>query len=1179
MRITVWAALALALPAPIFAQEFRGTISGTVSDATGGYVAGAKVTVSETATGTKAEVTSDSDGHYSVALLLAGEYNIDVKMAGFKEFIRKGVHLSAGEHPILDIRLEIGETTTTMEVVADAPLVNSENASVGNVITTKEVEDLPSNGGTPLALLSLAPGVLAMSQPTQVLPFASGGAASFSMGGIPNQQNELLTDGVPNTTWDGRLAYSPPKDAVSEVRAKVFDTDTTFGRTAGGTANTILKSGTNALHGTVSWLNQPNNLVANNFFNNKAGLSTPVTHYNQAGLTVSGPVWVPKVVDGRNKIFWLFAFEDIQSRSPNTTIFSVPTAAMKAGDFSKLLAVNGTVIYDPYTAVKSATSTTITRAAYPGNKIPANQLNPIAIKYAQFIPAANITDPSVVRKDDFNNFGNNATTSDGFTNEFGRLDFNIGNRSRTYFNVRHTDYYQNKNDYFNNISTGSNLSRSNWGGSFDQVYMLNGSNILNLRLNFTRMFEDHSAPSAGVDPAEYGFPSYLAANSQYLQLPVMSFSGNSGYTNLGLNGANTLPSQSMQGFVSWATTKGNHSIKVGGELHLYRLNYKSYGYATGGFSFSANTWVRSASSASSTTVIGQDWASFLVGLPTNSSGSTYDVNTSAMFYAYYGGAFVQDDWRVRRNLTVNIGVRFDHDFPYHETWGRTVNGFAFDATSPLSAQATANFAASSSTTPVPQLPVNQFKVQGGLTFASPDSTAIYNNTSHLVSPRIGLAWTPDRMHGKTVIRAGGGMFVAPVTIAQLGASGTYSTNPLLAQEGFSQSTAYKDSNDSYLTPAATLSNPFPAGIQAPAGSKNGLVTFANQSVFFLNPEVKSPYALRWNFSVQHSFTPNLMVELTYLGTHSVHLPVTFTQLNGIPRQFLSTLPVRDQAVINSLTATYANPFSGLVSGASATSSAAQLLARYPQFPVFSGGFVTGASGVTEENLNVGSSHYNAFNARLVKRFSKGLQLTLGYMKSNNVEQMTWLNDSDPVPERRLSPFDRPTRITATMTYDLPIGKSRLIDIQSRWLNAVADGWKLAATYQYQAGGPIIWNNTDYVYFGGNLKLDPRAVDTPSFDKSVFDTNSANQFQYHIRTFSTAFSSLRSDGINDLATSLMKNFRFAEKAGLQLKVDAFNAANHAVFAAPNVTPTNSLFGTITAQANRPRLLQVSARVTF
>jgi hypothetical protein len=138
---------------------------------------------------------------------------------------------------------------------------------------------------------------------------------------------------------------------------------------------------------------------------------------------------------------------------------------------------------------------------------------------------------------------------------------------------------------------------------------------------------------------------------------------------------------------------------------------------------------------------------------------------------------------------------------------------------------------------------------------------------------------------------------------------------------------------------------------------------------------------------------------------------------------------------------------------------------------------------------------------------------------------------------------------------------------------------VAATYQYQAGGPILWNNNDYVYFGGNMKLDPRSVDTPSFDKSVFDTGTATQFQYHIRTFSTAFSSLRSDGINDLATSLMKNFQLAERVALQFKADAFNAVNHAVFSAPNVTPTNSLFGTITSQANRPRLMQLSAKINF
>ncbi len=318
---------------------------------------------------------------------------------------------------------------------------------------------------------------------------------------MPNQQNELLTDGVPNTTWDGRLAYSPPKDAVQEVRVKVFDTDAAYGRTAGGTANTILRSGTNSVRGSLAWLNQPNNLVANNFFNNKSGLPAQVTHFNQGGLAAGGPVFLPKVFDGRNKVFWFFAFEDIQASVPNTVFLTVPTDVMRQGDFSKLLAVNGAVIYDPYTAVRPAS--TITRTAYPGNRIPASQVNPIALKYLNFFPKPNVTDPGVVRTDDYQNFGNSNTTRDGFTNELGRLDFNTGARSRTYFNVRHTDYFQTKNNYFSNVSTGSNLSRSNWGGSLDQIFTVNASNIVNLRLNYTACSRTTPPPAPDLTPLNW----------------------------------------------------------------------------------------------------------------------------------------------------------------------------------------------------------------------------------------------------------------------------------------------------------------------------------------------------------------------------------------------------------------------------------------------------------------------------------------------------------------------------------------------------------------------------------------------------------------------------------------------------------------------------------------------------
>jgi len=265
------AILALCLPLALLSQEFRGAIGGLVTDPTGAAVAGAKILVTEINTQVRGEAVSDASGNFTIPLLLAGDYNVVVRVSRFKEALRKGVHLGAGEHPNLDIHLEAGDMTQTVEVTAEVPLINSQDASVGEAITTKEIEDLPSNGGAPTAMVFLAPGVILTSQPSQILPFASGGAASFSMGGMPQQQNELLVDGVPNTTWDGRLAYSPPREAVQQVRTKVFDTDSTYGRTAGGTANTILKSGTNALHGSVAYYNQPNNLVANDFFRNKAG--------------------------------------------------------------------------------------------------------------------------------------------------------------------------------------------------------------------------------------------------------------------------------------------------------------------------------------------------------------------------------------------------------------------------------------------------------------------------------------------------------------------------------------------------------------------------------------------------------------------------------------------------------------------------------------------------------------------------------------------------------------------------------------------------------------------------------------------------------------------------------------------------------------------------------------------
>ncbi len=1165
MKLRHVALVGLLIPAVLFCQEFRGTITGVVSDPSGAAMPGAKVTVTEIHTGTKINSVADAAGQYSAPFLLPGDYEVAVQAQGFKSFLQKGIHVGAGDRPVIDVRLEVGDIATSVQVTADASQLNTENASVGQAITSKEVEELPINGRTPMMAASFAIGVIGYAQPTLVHPFDSGGAAGWVVGGAYQQTSELLINGSPDATWDGRLAFSPPQDAVQEVRIKVSDVDAAFGHTAGGTLNQITKSGTNALHGSGWEFNQPNTLTANDFFLNKAGSPRPVTHFNQYGVTAGGPIYIPHVLDTRNKLFWFFAWEGIKDAQPNPATLTVPTAAMRKGNFSGLA-----TIYDPFSATLSGS--TVNRTPLPNNTIPGTELNAIAHAYLTYYPLP--TNSATI-----NNYVTAPNTPDDYSNQMGRIDYNISDRNRLFADVRHSDYTQFKNDYFNNVAEGSLLFRNNLGIAIDDIHTLSATNVIDLRVNFTRMNEVHGSPSEGFNPTTLGFPSYLGGDSNYPQLPIVSFSSSTGLQALGATGASKLPSQSYQIFPTWQKTVGTHTLKAGGDIRQYRLNTFTAGNSTGSFSFS-NNWVRSSSSASSTVAAGQDFASFLFGLPTSGQ---YDLNTYASWSSYYGAVFFQDDWRVRHNLTLNLGVRFDHDGPYNEKYGRTVTGFDTTDSNPLAGPAQIAYAKS----PVAQLPATSFDVLGGLTFPGPNSSAVYRNHSHLVSPRVGVAYTPDALHGKTVIRASFGMFVAPVTLLAAGVDGKDSTSPDINQEGFSQTTSFVPTSNNYLSPLATLSNPYPNGFLQPTGNTLNLLTYAGQNITFLNPVAKSPYSLRWDLDVEHSITKDLMLEVAYIGNHSVHLPIDYTQLNGIPRQFLSTLPTQDPNE-KFLTNSVANPFSGLnTTQNTATTSVAQLLAHYPEFPVgdSSSGW-NGGSGIIEENLNDGRSYFDSLNVRLEKRTSHGLTFVFNYIYSRLMEQVMWLNDSDPVPEKRVSPDDHPQRYVFAMTYELPIGRGKALNVNSGWANAIVGGWIVNNVYTYQVGAPIIWNNGsssspgDYVYFGtAPLALNNRQVNGPAFDTNNFVTASANTFQYHIRTFPTTFSNLRADGINQYDPSISKRFMMSEKASLQIRVEAFNVLNHPVFAAPSTTATNSAFGDITASANRFRTIQLGARIVF
>jgi hypothetical protein len=1196
MKLTKALALVGLAFGALFGQEYRGTFSGSVTDPQGSAVPRATITAVETRTGTKTVATSESTGEYTLPFLMPGEYQITAEAAGFKRAVRKGLKLSAGEHPVIDLRLEVGAVNEAVTVTEEAPLVTAASASVGQVVTTREVEDLPVNGRAPIMLMTLSMGVLG-GAPGPVRPFDLPGGG-FIIGGISGS-NEFLLNGAPNassvtsasiaanTTSGGASAYSPPEDAVQEVRVNAFDSDAAYGHAGGGSANLITRSGTNSIHGTAYEFNQSSVMDANSFFANKAGSPRPAYHYNQYGMTAGGPVWIPKLFNGKNRVFWFFGYEGLRDSDPATSpletgspeyFTTVPTAAERGGDFSALLALNNAntnyTIYDPATGVASGSQ--VARTPFPNNVIPGNRLNPVAQKYLQYFPQPN----AAGQPNGFNNWVTNAVDSDGYDNEMGRLDLNLSDKNKLAVDARHSNRTQVKNNYFGdaNPATGLLFWRINQGASVDDVYTISPTLLMDVRLNWTRFSSIIGSPTDGLDPTTLGFPSYITASSQFPLLPFITFSscsvtagGTASYSCLGYNGDSRSANDIYQLFGDVIKIWGNHTTKIGGDARSARLNYFINGNSAGTYTFNsssvnsvpsttqiAQTWTNGPLNNAVPAPIGQDFAAFLLGLP--SSGS-FDLNTHSSARSNYYAAFVQDDWRARNDLTINLGLRWEHETSTYETHNRAANGFDPNASNPVAAAAAAAYA----TNPISQIPFSQFKALGGLTYLGPGQQNLFNSNSSIFSPRLGVAWTPRALGGKTVIRAGFGVFVVPNGIAPLN------------QEGFSQTTQLVATNDNYLTPASSLSNPFPGGILQPSGSAKGAGTFLGQAITFFNPNLSNPYSLRWNFGVQRQLPGQFVLEVAYIGNHAVHLLTSNIQLDTIPRQYLSTSPVRDNATINLLSGSVPNPFKGLLPNSTSLNSStvplSQLLIPFPQYPAGSGT----SNGIVMQGNYGGESYFDSLNVRLQKRFTNGLTLINNFVWSQTIERVAYLNDTDTAPEKRVSSISRPFREILAASYTLPVGRGKALNIHSRIGNAVLGGWALNGVMTLQTGSPLSWGNL--IYYGGPLNLQTHQPNGPAFDITRFNTVSSQQLANNIRTLNTLFNNLRADPVKNLDMSVLKNFPIMEQKYLQIRFETFNTTNRVTFGAPGLTPTASTFGVITTQANTPRRLQVGARLVW
>ncbi len=1147
MRFRSFGWILALLGSVLFAQEFRGTITGRVTDAQDAAVPNARVAAILVATGARSATISGSDGLYTLPFLAPGIYRVECEAPGFKQYVQTGFEVKAGARAGLDIRIEVGQMTEAVTVTADAALVETATATAGQVISSSEVENMPLNGRTTLVLAQLAFGVVPNSDPKFNRPFDNAGPSGFSMGGAPAQTNELLIDGAPDTTRDQRVAYNPPVDAVQEVRVHAFEADAAYGHTGGGTANVVMKSGTNDFHGSLYEFNQVSALAATPFFTNKSGQRKPVTRYNQWGETFGGPLWVPKILNGKNRVFWYFANEDINDSFPEPQTLTLPTAAERTGDLSALLAAGSNYqIYDPLTGVKQGSR--IARQPFAGNLIPAARINSIAKNYFQFYPQPN--QPG--RMDASQNYLANTVRSDTFNSQIGRLDFNIGSRNKMFWNFRHNDRIENRNNYFNNIADGRNLGRINWGTTLDDVETFNATTVANVRLNWTRFRESTVPFGDGFDGTKLGFPSYIAAAAPRLLLPGIQFNStsNTDYTRITSDTYGTTPFDIFQVFADVVKIQGNHSIKAGVDARELRESSAGYGNSEGSYNFGTN-WTRGPLDNSTSAPLGQDLASFLLGLPT---GGSFDINSFRTNQSKYLALFVQDDWRVRPNLTLNIGLRFEHDFPGTERFDRSLNGFDLTKPNPIAAQARAAYALH----PDPALPVSQFQVLGGPLFASPSNPDIYSPQSEMFSPRFGFAWTPRG--NKTVIRGGTGVFMFPL-----------GRDSYVQQPGFSQSTSVVPTLNSYLTPYATLSNPFPDGFQRPTGSSLGLATYLGKGISYFNPTIRNAYSYRWELDVQRELPGDAVFEAAYVGNHAVHLQFN-RSMAYLPAQYLSTLPYRDQPTIDYLSALVANPFAGLIPGTSldgSTISRSTLLRPFPEF-----------SGITLNNSNGGSSYFESLDLRVEKRYSRGLTFLANYTYSKLIEEDSLRNATDILPEKRVAGDDRPQRFVLSGSYELPIGTGKPLSFSSKWADRVAGGWVLNAIYTNQIGAPLSWGSND-IYYGGPLNLNPHPgnVDAPAFDITRFNRNSQQQLGSNIQTFPSRFGSLRADGADNVDLSLIKNTRLTEKVNLQLRFEAFNAFNRVEFNGPNLSPTASGFGLITGSPNLPRSVQLAGRLVW
>ena len=825
--------------APLSAQTTAGAIVGTVTDPSGAVIAGAAITVANMDTNIAVKTTTDQTGNYVVTPLNVGRYSVSVEAAGFKRSLRSDITLNVQDRLRVDATLEVGAVTDTVEVAAAAPMLETDTSYLGEVVDSQRIVDLPLNGRffTRLAVLT------AGTTPT-VHGARDENTGGFSSNGVRPYQNNFLLDGVDNNSLSEDLVsqqsfvIGPPPDAIAEFKVQTNSMSAEFGRSGGAVLNVTIKSGTNQLHGTAYEFLRNSALDAKNFFDDPTA-PIPPFKMNQFGFSTGGPVLIPKVYDGRNRTFFFFDYQGTRIRTGQTFLATVPPDSWRTGDFSGY-----NQIFDPNTTVTDANGNA-TRQPFAGNKIPQSQWNPIAAKLLSMFPEPNVAGST-------SSFGvsNNYLSNPVEPNDTNQFDLRIDHKISDSDSIFGRFSYSNNTDVppgpipppldAASFSSGNFLNRPR-NLVITETHIFNPRIVNELRLGYSRNRSDRLQFNANTN---------LSAQ---LGIPGIPFStNNGGLPQFGVSGLNSFGSSEYQPTVetqevyhivdSVSIIRGRHTIKIGAEIKP-RVNFSILQppVPRGAFSFTGQ-FTNDPNNVSNT---GLGTADFLLGIVQQAQISSFINDVFQQPGQFY---YVQDDFKVSKKLTLNLGLRYE---------------FVPHAMEKYNAEANFNIA------------TNTLDIAPGRTDALPPNwytqiavnrhapRSLVPNQKHDFGPRVGFAYN---MFKNTVIRGGYGVFFSSYEAGPLSIPNPGNNPPFFEQANYNSVSAVQPNpivnNLSQGFPLDALSNP------------------SLPSVFSLDPRFSNPYVQHWQFSVQQELGWNTVWEVAYAGSKGTRL-YEFRQANPV----------------------------------------------------------------------------------------------------------------------------------------------------------------------------------------------------------------------------------------------------------------------------------------------------------